>query len=258
MVVHVHLARVVVRRRRQAAVRALPKWRLRPMELNPAVWRVVRCLDGGRTRVPVVEFPGGDPASAVDGGLDVDDARRSEVGEPELLATRPDQLHGFAHRPCQPRRFDGELARVLSAVGRARVRNDHPDLRLGNPEGVRELAANAEWPLRAGPDGQLAPGPFGHRRSRFERHVRDVRNAVAGVEGPRRRRPRGRYIACNGWRCVPSAACGSGRLEMLIDRLRRRQVSGDAPRCLHRRCRLAGEPLRRRHHARRTCRRERC
>ena len=40
------------------------------------------------------------------------------------------------------------------------------------------LAADAEWPLRAGPDGELAVRPFRDRGARFQRCVGDVGDCV--------------------------------------------------------------------------------
>ena len=49
---------------------------------------------------------------------------------------------------------------------------------LGQPEGRGQLAAHAERPLRAGPDGQLAVLPLGHRRAGLERGMGDVGDRV--------------------------------------------------------------------------------
>ena len=49
-----------------------------------------------------------------------------------------------------------------------------------NAEFGRQIRTYAEGPLRARPDGQLVLStPFGHRHSRFKRHVRDVGDRVA-------------------------------------------------------------------------------
>ena len=52
----------------------------------------------------------------VDGGLDVDDAGRTEVAERELLGARPHDLHRFAGGLRETRGFDRVLAGVLAAV----------------------------------------------------------------------------------------------------------------------------------------------
>ena len=61
---------------------------------------------------------------------------------------------------------------------------------------LRQIAAHAERPLCAGPDGELAVLPLGHRGARLERRMRDVRNAVARVERPGGQPEKGRgYVA---------------------------------------------------------------
>ena len=63
--VHVHLARVVVGRRGQTAIRALLQRRVRRVELNALVRHLVRGPNRRAAGVPVVELPRSETALAV-------------------------------------------------------------------------------------------------------------------------------------------------------------------------------------------------
>ena len=97
-------------------------------------------------------------------------------------------LTGLPAALRQPGRLDGRLAGVLAAVAGARVGHDHAHVVLGDAEGAGQLAADAERPLRAGPDGELAVGPLRDGRPRLERRVGDVGDRVGRLDG--RDRPR--------------------------------------------------------------------
>ena len=131
--------------------------------------------------------------SFVDAGVDLDHAGRAEVGPGELLLARPDDLDRLAGRLRQPGRLDRRLAGVLAAVAGAHVRHDHAHLVRRHAERAGELAADAERPLRAGPDGQLAVLPLGDGGPRLERDVGDVGDRVRRLHrlvGGLRARPR--------------------------------------------------------------------
>ena len=115
-------------------------------------------------------------------------------------------LTGLPAALRQPRRFDGVLAAVLAAIGGPGVRHDDAHALLRHAERRRQLGADAERPLRAGPHGQLAVGPFGDGGARLERHVRDVGNAIADVERAGGARPRGGDVAGLKRRAAAAAA----------------------------------------------------
>ena len=193
--VEVRLAREVVRGGGEAAIRALAQRRTARMELDVLVGRLVRAANPRTAGVPVVELPGDQPPVGIDRASHLDEAGGAEVGVRELLRARPYELDRPLRGPGEPRGFDRMLAAVLAAVGRARVGHDHPHAIFGDGEGGRQLGAHAEWPLRAGPDRELAVDPLGDGRARLERHVRDVRNPERRLERARRRRARLRHVA---------------------------------------------------------------
>ncbi len=157
------------------------------MESDELVRRAVRVLDARSAGIVVVELPGRERPVLACAGLDLDDARGPEVGPVELLLAGPDQLDGPAGPAGQAGGLECGLARVLAAVAGPGVGHDDPHAVLGHPERRGQLAAHAERPLRAGPHGQLAVLPLGHRRAGLERGMRDVGDRVrllgAGVRG---------------------------------------------------------------------------
>ena len=157
------------------------------MESDELVRRAVRVLDARSAGIVIVELPGRERPVLACAGLDLDDARGPEVGPVELLLAGPDQLDGPAGPAGQAGGLECGLARVLAAVAGPGVGHDDPHAVLGHPERRGQLAAHAERPLRAGPHGQLAVLPLGHRRAGLERGMRDVGDRVrllgAGVRG---------------------------------------------------------------------------
>ena len=125
-----------------------------------------------------MQFPGRDGAVLARATRYFDHARRPRIRPRELLFARPDDLDRLARGLGQPRGFDGGFTAVLPAVTRSGVGDDHAHALFGNPERDGQLLAHAEGALRAGPDGQFVPVPFGQRSSRLERHVRDVGDGV--------------------------------------------------------------------------------
>ena len=178
---------------------------------------VVRRADSRVARVPVVELPGDHAARRHRRRLDVDHAGRTEVRPGELLGARPHQLHRLAGRVRQPRRLDGDLAAVLAAVARSHVGHDDADAILGDAKGAGQLGSHAERPLRTCPDGEPAVHPFGDGRARLERHVRDVRNPITGVERSRGLAACARDIADVERRCAAPAAASGRLLQVLED-----------------------------------------
>ena len=136
--VHVHLTRVVVGGRRQPTIRALPQWRIRRVERDALVGDVVRRADAGVAGVPVVELPGDHAARAIDGGLDVDHAGRAGSSAQVNSSAR---VHtSFTGLPAAFASRAASMAyspRVLAAIARSHVGDDHADAILGDPKGAR-------------------------------------------------------------------------------------------------------------------------
>src|SRR5581483_12468974 len=123
--------------------------------------------DRGRSGIKVIELPRGDQASCADAAVNVDHSRRPEVRPGEFLFARPNELHRPARLFRQPRSFDGRFAGVLAAVSRSSIRYDYADVLFGNLEGFGQFASYTERTLCAGPHGELAVVPFGHRGAGF-------------------------------------------------------------------------------------------
>ena len=184
-----------------------------------------------------MELPGGELAVLVDAGGRFDQSGGTEVGPGKLFLAGPDHLHGFAHGLCQPGRLDGGLAGMLAAVAAAGVGNDHPNLVVGQVKGLRQLGANAEGPLGAGPDGQLAALPFGHRGPRLQRCVGDVGDRInrLDLEGRSRQRVLDRTILTRRAVAVASTRPSSSSLARVgmrleIGRESRSETAGPAAR----------------------------
>ena len=147
--VHVHLAHVVVGRRREAAIRALAERRIRRVELHVLIRHDIWRLQSGRARVVVVELPRREPALCVDARAHIDHADRAEVAPHELFRARVNDLDRPARGLGEPRRFDRVLAGVLAAVRGSHVRHDHAHLVFAQMKRLRDFRADAERPLRA-------------------------------------------------------------------------------------------------------------
>src|SRR5205814_5102344 len=139
----------------------------------------------GAARVPVVEQPRDDLPVAIDATLDLDHSRRTEVGPREFFRPRPHELHRPTYCAGEARGLDRDFASVLAAITGTHVRNDHADAIFRHAKGLGELAAYSPRALRPGPHRQRAVTPFGHRRTRLERHVRNIRNSIRGLERAR-------------------------------------------------------------------------
>ena len=167
-----------------------------------------------------MELPGGERAVLAHAAGHVDDARRPEVGPGKLLLAGPDQLDRPARRLRQPGGLDRRLAGVLAAVAGAGVGHDHAHRVLRQAERLRQLAAHAERPLRAGPDRQLAVLPFGHRRARLERGVGDVGDRVASASTcgrPRRGPLRSSRCCARAAKASAASATFSGSLPQIVE-----------------------------------------
>ena len=173
------LAREVIGGCGERAIRSLAQRRLRWMEgeqlVRHRVWRV----HAGGAGVVVVIFPGRERAVRGSTALATSITPAGpEVGPGELFFARPDQLDRSSGGTGQARGLNRRLAGMLAAICRAGSRHDHPNRFLGKAERLRQLAAHAEWPLRAGPDCQAAVLPLGHRRARLKRRVGNIGHRV--------------------------------------------------------------------------------
>src|SRR5207302_8391651 len=129
--------------------------------------------------IVVAKFPPGTRPIRAHTAGNLDHSRRPEVRPRELLLARPDELHGPAGGPGQSRCLDCRFTGVLAAVTGAGIGYDHPNALFRDAKGLRQFAAHAEGPLRAGPDGELLVLPFGDRGPRFKRRVGDVGHRVS-------------------------------------------------------------------------------
>src|SRR5262249_51955436 len=123
------------------------------MKLMTLIGDVIRSLERGAAGVVVVHFPGDKRTVVANARIDFNDSRRTEVGPGELLFARPHQLHWLACRLGQASRFDCRLGRMFATIAGSHVGSDEPDLLWLQVEGSRQLRANTEGHLRAGPDG---------------------------------------------------------------------------------------------------------
>src|SRR5579859_1369356 len=155
------------------------------MEFDPLVRNFVRRAHARRAGVVVVELPGKQSAVRIRCALDLYNSRWAEIGPGELLFACPNQTHRFAGGFRQARTLDCCLAAVLPPVSRSGVRHEHAHIFFLHVERGSQFIAYCERALCAGPDGELAVVPFGHRRARFERCVRDVSNCVSLLQSLR-------------------------------------------------------------------------
>src|ERR1043166_7106641 len=183
--IHPRFAHEVIRRRRQTAVGALAQRGLGPVELLLLPGDVIGRLQPARPRVVIVELPRGDRSIRRGVSADLDQPARPKVPPRHLVLARPVALPRLADAFGDPRRLARRIALVLPAVAGTGVRHDHVHVLLRHAEFARQIAAHAEWTLRAGPHCELVAFPLRHGRARLERHVRDVGHGI-------RRQPRAR------------------------------------------------------------------
>src|SRR5439155_13776448 len=153
----------MVRRGCERAIRALPQGRAGLMKFGLLAGNVVQPANARTAGIVVVKFPTGDRSIRAHTAGDLDHSRRPEIRPSELLLARPDELHRPACGPGQSRCLDRRFPGVLAAVTGAGIGYDHPNALFRYAEGLRQFAAHAERPLRAGPDGELPVLPFGDR-----------------------------------------------------------------------------------------------
>ena len=123
-------------------------------------------------------MPGGQRALVVEAGFGLDESGGTEVGPGELLLAGPAQRDGLAGRLREARGLLGGFARVLAAKAAAKIRDNHAHVVVRQMKGAHEVRAVAERVLCAGPDGQLAVGPFGNGGAGFQRGVLDVGDMI--------------------------------------------------------------------------------
>src|SRR5664279_1184292 len=75
---------------------------------------------------------------------------------------------------------------MLAAVARPGIRHDDARLLFRDAERLRQFAAHAKRPLRAGPYRDLVAFPLRQRGARLQRNVRDVSDGVGRQVGVRR------------------------------------------------------------------------
>ena len=108
------------------------------------------------------------------------------VGSDELLPAREHELDrpSGSARECCDVALEVEVA--LRAEAAAEQRHDHPDLRLRDPEHVRDAAARGERHLRRRPDRYAVSLPLRDDRARLDRGaLRSVGDVAAGDDDVR-------------------------------------------------------------------------
>src|SRR5205085_2351981 len=90
--VNVHLARKMIGRRSQRAIRTLLERRLRLMKLVALMRNRVNRSQARRAGIVIVKLPSGDLSVAAHAAFDLDHTGGSEVSPGELFLARPDQL----------------------------------------------------------------------------------------------------------------------------------------------------------------------
>src|SRR5262245_44116393 len=120
-----------------------------------------------------MKFPGSDLSIVAHTALDFDHSGGTKVGPGEFLFASPDEFDRFAGGFRQSRSLNSGFARMLSAIGRTGIRYDHSYAIFWYAKSRGQFAANAERPLRSGPNRELAVFPLRYRGARFQRRVRD-------------------------------------------------------------------------------------
>src|ERR1035437_6154057 len=128
-------------------------------------------------------MPASELVLVVEPSLNLDHGCRPEIGPGKLLSAGPAQGNPMARRLRPTGCLDAGLARVFAAEAAAEIRHDDAHLLVAQMKGARQLRPAAERVLCAGPDGELAVGPFGDRGARFQRRVLDVGDMVGLLEG---------------------------------------------------------------------------
>ncbi len=176
--IHRAFASKMICGRGEPAIGTLPQRRFRFVELDALIRNNVRNADSRAARIVVVKFPRGQRAVRRDPAADIDHSSGTEVGPRKFFFARPNEFDWMAGVASEARGFDRRVARVLAAVRGAGVWNDDADFFFREMKCVGEFLADAERPLRTGPDGDAAVFPLGDRGARLERSVRDVFDGV--------------------------------------------------------------------------------
>src|SRR5205823_8410508 len=99
-----------------------------------------------------VALPRDDLAITRERALDDDHSGRPHRRIGHVLGARVGHAHRAAGDAREPRRFVGDGIRALAAEAAADLRRDDAHRWLVDLEALRQLGADAEGPLRAGPD----------------------------------------------------------------------------------------------------------
>src|SRR5581483_3619651 len=129
-----------------------------------------------------IELPGDDLAVRREAALDDDHRRGPDRRVHHVLGAGVSDAHRPAGEPRQPRGLVRDGIRALAAETAADLRRDDAHLRLVDAEALRELRADAERALRAGPHRQPVALPLRDGRAWLHRRVRDVGDEVRALE----------------------------------------------------------------------------
>ncbi len=176
--IQVGLAGEVIGGGGERSVGPLSQWGADRMECGELVGHFIEHANPGGAGIVVMKFPGRERAVAASTAFDFDHAGRPEVGPCEFFLARPDELDRPAGLASQPGRFNGRLAGMLAAVARPGVRHNDANRVISQPEGRGQFSLHPKWPLRSGPNGELAVLPLGDRRAGLKRSMSDVGDGI--------------------------------------------------------------------------------
>ena len=172
--VHERFAREGIGRGRQRAIRPAAQGLIAGFEFGRGIRDRIRRRNGRSAGVEVDMFPGDQRAILIHGAGHIDHSCRTEVGPGKLVFAAPAHRNRLLRGQRKAGGFDRDFARMLAAKTAAGVRHNHPHVIVRQPKRSRKFFAGARGLLCAGPNGEFAILPFGHRGPRFHGSMLNV------------------------------------------------------------------------------------
>src|SRR5205814_10425389 len=113
-------------------------------------------------------------AMLIHGADYIDHSRRTEVGPGKLVRATPAHRDRLLRGQRKTGGFDRNFARMLAAETASGVGYNYSHVTFRHPKRPRKFLADARGLLCAGPNGEFAILPFGHRGSRFHGSMLNV------------------------------------------------------------------------------------